>query len=71
MLNIGKLAAGGEDYYLTTVAQSVDDYYTGSGEAPGRWCGRNAELLGLDGRVDAEGLRLLLGVHTESSAAIC
>ncbi len=61
MLNIGKLAPGGEDYYLTTVAQSVEDYYVGSGEAPGRWLGRGVELLGLDGRVDAESLRAVLG----------
>ncbi len=26
MLNIGKLAAGGEDYYLSTVARSVESY---------------------------------------------
>ena len=61
MLNIGKLAPGGEDYYLTTVAQSVEDYYVGSGEAPGHWLGRGVELLGLDGRVDADALRLVLG----------
>lgn len=64
MLNIGKLAAGGEEYYLTTVAQSVEDYYTGSGEAPGRWLGRNVELLDLGGRIDADTLRqVLAGQH--------
>ena len=67
MLNIGKLAPGGESYYLTTVARSVEAYYTGSGEAPGRWLGRGVELLGLDGRVDAETLRLVRGGRPPST----
>ena len=33
MLNIGKLAAGQQSYYLDLAR--VDDYYTGQGEAPG------------------------------------
>ncbi len=33
MLNIGRLATGGEDYYLATVATEVADYYAGRGEA--------------------------------------
>lgn len=61
MLNIGKLAPGGEDYYLSSVAPTVEDYYVGSGEAPGRWLGRGVELLGLDGQVEAEALRSVLG----------
>lgn len=60
MLNIGKLAHGGENYYLSTVAVTVEAYYTGSGEAPGKWTGATAELLDLNGRVDAESLRALL-----------
>ena len=40
MLSIGKLgAAGGAEYYLDKVANSVDDYYLGRGEAPGQWVG--------------------------------
>ena len=61
MLNIGKLARDGADYYLATIAESTEAYYTGSGEAPGRWLGRNADLLGLDGRVDGAALRHVLG----------
>ena len=49
MLNIGKLAAGGEDYYLSTVASGVEDYYTGAGEAPGYWTGAATSALGLEG----------------------
>jgi hypothetical protein len=37
VLSIGKLAGGAEGYYLRAVASGVEDYYLGSGEAPGRW----------------------------------
>ena len=53
MLNIGKLAAGQQRYYLDLAR--VDDYYTGHGEAPGRWFGALAPDLGLEGVVDAAG----------------
>jgi hypothetical protein len=42
VLNIGKLGAGGERYYLATVASGVEEYYTGAGESPGFWLGRAA-----------------------------
>jgi len=61
MLNIGRLAPGGEDYYLETVAAGVEDYYTGVGEAPGRWLGAGADALGLSGQVDPTVLRRVLG----------
>ena len=48
MLSIGKLSPGRADYYLDTVAKGAEEYYLGSGEAPGRWIGHGAELLGLD-----------------------
>ena len=52
MLSIGRLGvATGAEYYLETVANSVDDYYLGHGEAPGRWIGATAEQLGLTGEV--------------------
>jgi hypothetical protein len=60
MLNIGKLAHGGAEYYLTTVATSVEAYYTGAGKAPGRWLGTASARLGLDGLVSAETLRTVL-----------
>src|SRR5437879_2215048 len=37
MLSIGKLGAGKAAYYLASVADGVEDYYTGAGDAPGRW----------------------------------
>ena len=41
MLSIGKLTAGGRGarYYTQSVAQGREDYYAGTGEAPGEWVG--------------------------------
>jgi conjugative relaxase-like TrwC/TraI family protein len=61
MLSIGKLGiAGGAEYYLDKMANSVDDYYLGRGEAPGQWVGKAAAALGLVGQVDPGDLRNLL-----------
>ncbi len=67
MLSIGRLGvATGAEYYLETVANSVDDYYLGHGEAPGRWIGATADQLGLTGEVNADQLRnLLAGLSPE------
>ena len=67
MLNIGKLAAGGEAYYLDTVASGVEDYYTGAGEAPGYWLTAAAGDLGLSGQVDADDLRAVLAATDPGS----
>jgi len=67
MLNIGKLAPGGESYYLETVASGMEDYYTGAGEAPGYWLGAAACRLGLSGRVAPEALRAVLGATDPST----
>ncbi|MDQ3913769.1 MAG: relaxase domain-containing protein [Actinomycetota bacterium] len=56
MLNIGKLRPGGENYYLNSVAKGVEDYYLGSGEAPGYWIASGADALGLSGEVTEVGL---------------
>lgn len=60
MLSIAKLRIGQEAYTISGVAQSLDDYYTGAGEAPGRWMGTGAVRLGLDGEVDPDDLRAVL-----------
>jgi conjugative relaxase-like TrwC/TraI family protein len=60
VLSIGKLAAGQQDYYLRSVADGVEEYYLGSGEAPGRWLGRGAQRLQLSGQVTAESLTAVL-----------
>ena len=60
MLSIAKLRVGQEAYHLSGVAQSLDDYYTGAGEAAGNWIGGGASRLGLTGEVSAEDLRAVL-----------
>ena len=71
MLSIGRLgASGGADYYLDKVANNVDDYYLGRGEAPGQWIGAAAEGLGLVGQVEAEALRNLLAGNSAHGQAL-
>jgi conjugative relaxase-like TrwC/TraI family protein len=71
VLSIGKLAGGQETYYLCAVADGVEDYYLGSGEAPGRWLGDGAARLDLTGRVDADRLRAVLdGRHPATKASL-
>jgi len=71
MLSIGKLGvAGGADYYLDKVANSVDDYYLGRGESPGQWVGQAATALGLTGQVDPEELRNLLAGKSAGDEAL-
>ncbi len=60
MLTVGKLTLGAEDYYLMTVAHGAEEYYTGSGEAPGEWMGRGADALGVAGIVDPADLHTVL-----------
>ena len=60
VLSIAKLRVGQEAYHLSGVANSLDEYYTGRGEAEGRWLGAGAERLGLDGTVAADDLRAVL-----------
>ena len=59
VLSIGKMAVGQQSYYLR-LAAGVEDYYTGRGEAPGRWMASGSALLGLDGGVDREDLTAVL-----------
>ena len=58
MLRITKLADA--EYLLRQVARGVEDYYMGSGEAPGVWQGGLAAEIGLSGVVEADQLRALL-----------
>jgi conjugative relaxase-like TrwC/TraI family protein len=61
VLSIGRLGVdSGADYYLANVANSVDDYYLGRGEAPGQWIGVTSAALELTGVVDPAALRNLL-----------
>lgn len=60
MLSIAKLRVGQEAYHLSGVAESLDAYYTGAGEADGHWLGGSAARLGLTGIVRAEDLQAVL-----------
>jgi conjugative relaxase-like TrwC/TraI family protein len=60
MVTIGKLGKGQETYYLDSVAGGADDYYSGEGEAPGRWSGAGASELELSGKVEREQLGAVL-----------
>ena len=71
MLSIGRLgASSGAEYYLDNVANNVDDYYLGRGEAPGRWIGAASERHGLVGEVDAGALRHLLAGRSASGVEL-
>lgn len=61
MLSIGKLGQGQADYYLEAVAHGIEDYYTGAGEAPGRWVGSASGELAMDGEVEDDALHAALG----------
>ena len=65
MLTITKLR--GAEYLISSVAEGVEDYYMGAGEAPGVWRGTWAEALGLDGVVGADELRALVNGHDPNS----
>src|ERR671910_433233 len=55
MVTIGKLGNGQETYYLDSVGGGADDYYSGEGEAPGRWTGTRAAGIGTDGHTPIRG----------------
>jgi len=61
VISIARLGSGATaaDYYLDRQAGCDVDYYTGVGEAAGRWLGDGARALGLDGRLDAAGEQVL------------
>lgn len=69
VLSISKFSSAPDPaaYYLEVIANERDDYYLGSGEAPGRWIGAGAGRLGLTGAVAADALRLVLEGQDPSS----
>lgn len=62
MLTIAKLRSGpgSVDYYVKSVANGIEDYYAGKGEAPGQWIGDASSRLGLAGQVDGQTLAALM-----------
>jgi conjugative relaxase-like TrwC/TraI family protein len=64
VLSIGKIAVGQHRYYEQQVANGVDDYYAGRGEAQGEWVGAGARELELSGPVSsAQFNALIAGSH--------
>jgi conjugative relaxase-like TrwC/TraI family protein len=55
MLSLGTVTAANRDYHQQQIAQGLDDYYAGHGEAPGQWAGQMAAELGLAGQIDGAG----------------
>jgi conjugative relaxase-like TrwC/TraI family protein len=67
VVDVAKLTAGREDYYLQRLADDREEYLSGHGESPGRWYGAGAAGLGLDGEASKEGFRRLVqGRHPET-----
>jgi conjugative relaxase-like TrwC/TraI family protein len=60
VLDVAKLTPGREDYYLEKLADNREEYLSGHGESPGRWYGRAAARLGLEGEASKEGFRRLI-----------
>jgi conjugative relaxase-like TrwC/TraI family protein len=56
--DVAKLSAGRERYYLDEVAHTLEDYYNGKGESPGRWVGPTAERIGLQAEVTTKAFQL-------------
>jgi conjugative relaxase-like TrwC/TraI family protein len=56
VLTIGKLGTSPNQlaYYEQQVAQGLEDYFSGRGEAPGRWVGAGCGGLGIRGQVNRE-----------------
>ena len=64
MINGATLTPARASYLEGQVATSREDYYAGHGESAGRWFGRGARALGLEGAVLTGQLEPLLdGVH--------
>jgi hypothetical protein len=55
--DVAKLAVGREDYYTRELADSHEAYLSGHDTSRGRWCGRHATALGLQGEASVKGLR--------------
>jgi conjugative relaxase-like TrwC/TraI family protein len=67
VVDVAKLTPGREDYYLRKLADDREEYLSGHGESPGRWYGRGAASLGLEGQASKEGFRRLIqGRHPET-----
>jgi conjugative relaxase-like TrwC/TraI family protein len=73
VLTIGKLGGSSDQlvYYEQQVAQGLEDYFSGRGEAPGRWIGGGCGGMGVSGQVDRDGfMRAMAGCDPRTGAAL-
>jgi conjugative relaxase-like TrwC/TraI family protein len=61
VLSIGVMKTAGWEYYAREVADGLEDYYSGAGEAPGVWTGHGAAVAGFSGTVTGDALALAFG----------
>jgi conjugative relaxase-like TrwC/TraI family protein len=55
------MKTAGWEYYAREVADGLEDYYAGAGEAPGVWAGAGAAVAGFSGTVTGDALALAFG----------
>ena len=73
MLTIGKVGRSPDQvtYYEQQVAQGLEDYLSGRGEAPGRWIGGGCGAIGLSGQVDRDGFtRAMAGCDPQTGVPL-
>jgi hypothetical protein len=58
-VSVKPLKVGQEAYWLDQLARDHEEYYSGHGEAPGRWVGHLAEQTGYQGEATAEEVRAM------------
>jgi conjugative relaxase-like TrwC/TraI family protein len=64
VVDVAKLSAGREDYYVCEIAGSHEEYLSGHGESPGRWYGAGAATLGQHGEASTQAFqRIFEGRH--------
>jgi hypothetical protein len=57
--DIAKLSVGREACYTRELATDHEQYLSGHGESPGRWCGAGASTLGLEGEASVAGFQAM------------
>jgi len=77
-LGIKQGETNGAEYYLRTMAQNLDQYYSGQGEAPGVWLGSGVAAIAAergfpfaDGQtLDQNGAEFLRWLHSHEVESI-
>jgi conjugative relaxase-like TrwC/TraI family protein len=67
VVDVAKLSAGREDYYVCEIAHDHEEYLSGHGESPGRWYGAGSAALGQRGEASTEAFqRIFEGRHPDT-----